>query len=218
MIGAVLSLAALVPAALAARAISAALGLLGRGTPDPSEVDQLAAECDLLRAERDAARAKAASLQWRVDEEKKRAAQDKDEIVRSTGHALATASASVAAAEGEAARLRKELTEALQWRGVAASVEREAAEDRARLEEAIRERDDLRAAAQDFVDALDHGDCDNVFKCDTDRCHRVASQRTLDPYGDYCDEHAESMSPVDKSFAPALRALRAALPTEAGDG
>lgn len=29
----------------------------GRGTPDPSEVEQLAAECDQLRAERDAARA-----------------------------------------------------------------------------------------------------------------------------------------------------------------
>lgn len=58
---------------------------------------------------------------------------------------LAALSARVAAAEGEAARLRKEAQEALQWRGVAASVEREAAEDRARLEEAIRERDELRA-------------------------------------------------------------------------
>lgn len=49
-------------------------------------------------------------------------------------------------------RLGKERDEALQWRGVAASVEREAAEDRARLEEAIRERDDLRTAARALRD------------------------------------------------------------------
>lgn len=61
---------------------------------------------------------------------------------------LAALSARVAAAEGEAARLRKEAQEALQWRGVAASVEREAAEDRARLEEVIRERDAARAEVE----------------------------------------------------------------------
>lgn len=36
---------------------------LGRGTPDPSEVEQLGAECDALRDERDTARAQLADVQ-----------------------------------------------------------------------------------------------------------------------------------------------------------
>lgn len=216
-----------------------------------------------------------AALSARVAAAEGEAARLRGELAnahRACGHALTVEAAATAeavmgrgAAQAEAENLRcecdelrveverltRERAEALQWRGVAASVEREAAEER--LQEAIRERDaardtvselsykldaaghewfetekerdaaradlaTLRRLARAFLNALDHGDCDNVFKCDADRCHRVASQRTLDPYGDYCDEHAESMSPVDKSFAPALRALRAALPTEAGDG
>ena len=62
MIGVLLHLAALAPAAVATHVASAALSLLGRGTPDPSEVDQLGAECDALRAERDEARARVAEL------------------------------------------------------------------------------------------------------------------------------------------------------------
>ena len=62
MIGVLLHLAALAPAAVATHVASAALSLLGRGTPDPSEVDQLGAECDALRAERDLARARVAEL------------------------------------------------------------------------------------------------------------------------------------------------------------
>ena len=52
-------------------------------------------------------------------------------------------------------QMAKERDEALQWRGVAASVEREAAEDRARLEEAIRERDEARDTVRDLSYKLD---------------------------------------------------------------
>lgn len=55
MIGVVLHLAALVPAAVAARVTRAALGLLCRA-PQGSEVEQLAEEVDALREERDTAR------------------------------------------------------------------------------------------------------------------------------------------------------------------
>ena len=45
---------------------------LGHGTPDPSEVDQLGAECDALRAERDLARLEHAAAVEVCDELRRR--------------------------------------------------------------------------------------------------------------------------------------------------
>lgn len=57
---------------LGACALDDARSLLGRGTPDPSEVDQLGAECDALRAERDLARLEHAAAVEVCDELRRR--------------------------------------------------------------------------------------------------------------------------------------------------
>lgn len=110
MIGVLLHLAALAPAAVATHVASAALSLLGRGTPDPSEVEQLGAEVDALRDERDKARAQLADARTLAHEAK----------------------LEFSAAREACEQLRGELAD---WRGIAASEQREAAEVRAQLEE-----------------------------------------------------------------------------------
>jgi len=149
MIGVLLHLAALAPAAVATHVASAALSLLGRGTPDPSEVDQLGAECDALRAERDLARAQ--REEWKqnaVDA----ARRDLEHLIeRDDARTLAhEAKLEFSAAREACEQLRGELAD---WRGIAASEQREAAEVRAQLEElrglalnAIESRERLKVA------------------------------------------------------------------------
>lgn len=137
MIGTALHLAALVPAAVAARVTRAALGLLCRA-PQGSEIEQLAAECDVLRGERDFARAQLADAQTLAHEAKLEfsAARETCEQLR-----------------GELATARAERLEALQWRGVAASEQREAAELRAQLGELRRLVREFKAAEDTFFEA-----------------------------------------------------------------
>ncbi|MFI0433931.1 MAG: hypothetical protein ACH36H_12425 [Candidatus Nanopelagicales bacterium] len=113
------------------------------GVQGPSLTDPALVIVRLL-GERDAARVKAERL--RADAEAT-AAQSIAEWGRLKGR--------VNEAMDACDQMAKERDEALQWRGVAASVEREVAEDRARLEEAIRERDDLRRLVRAFKVAED---------------------------------------------------------------
>lgn len=161
---------------LGACALDDARSLLGRGTPDPSEVDQLGAECDALRKERDEARAQ--REEWKQNAV--------DAAQRDLGHLIERDDARTLAHEAKlefsAAREaceqlrgeRDELRAAVRrhlaadtldqaepawraleallpgeaqvadWRGIAASEQREAAEVRAQLEE-------LRALMRKFL-------------------------------------------------------------------
>lgn len=92
MIGVALHLAALVPAAVAARVTRAALGLLCRA-PQGSEIEQLAAECDVLREERDTARIEHAAAGEVCDELKKLLATARAERDELRGLARAVVSA-----------------------------------------------------------------------------------------------------------------------------
>jgi len=160
MIGALLHLAALAPAAVATHVASAALSLLGRGTPDPSEVDQLGAECDALRAERDLARAQ--REEWKqnaVDA----ARRDLEHLIeRDDARTLAhEAKLEFSAAREACEQLRGELAD---WRGIAASEQREAAEVRAQLEE-------LRALMRKFLIVREaYMSCDPGARADYNAC------------------------------------------------
>ena len=160
MIGVLLHLAALAPAAVATHVASAALSLLGRGTPDPSEVDQLGAECDALRAERDEARARAAALRGILRES--RALTHEAEGERDDARTLAhEAKLEFSAAREACEQLRGELAD---WRGIAASEQREAAEVRAQLEE-------LRALMRKFLIVREaYMSCDPGARADYNAC------------------------------------------------
>lgn len=119
--------------ALTVEAAATAEAVMGRGAAQ-AEAENLRCECDELRAKVERLRADAEAT----------AAQSIAERGRLKGR--------VNEAMDACDQMAKERDEALQWRGVAASVEREVAEDRARLEEAIRERD----AAQDTVSDLSY--------------------------------------------------------------
>lgn len=116
--------------------------MLDAGAQGPSLTDPALVIVRLLD-ERDAARDTVSDLSYKLD---------------AAGHEWFETEKERDAARAEVERLTQERTEALQWRGVAASVEREAAEDRARLEEAIRERDDLRRLAREVTDNIDISD------------------------------------------------------------
>jgi hypothetical protein len=215
---------------------------LGRGTPDPSEVEQLGAECDALRDERDKARclveawqgeaeaigrereglkhklweaeAKIESLQEQVARWDRRhleadrgnhAAETKLTAERDEARLEHAAAVEVCdELRGLLTKARAERLEALSWRGVAASVEREAVEARAQLEE-------LRALARAAIST-------SVEGCVI--CGRVAT--VADAEGDLlcdgCKDHHAEGDTSNEHHAAAWRALLAALPPEAPRG
>ena len=124
---------------------------LGRGTPDPSEVDQLGAECDALRAERDEARARVAELRGILRESRAltHEAEGERDDARTLAHEakleLSAAREACEQLRGELATARRERLEALQWRGVSLGLER-------KVVEAGKERDELRRRVLDAVD------------------------------------------------------------------
>jgi hypothetical protein len=150
--------------ALTVEAAATAEAVMGRGAAQ-AEAENLRCECDELRAEVERLRADAEAtaaqsiaewgrLKGRVNE----AMDACDQMAKERDEAradVATVVDDCTEALKLLAAVRKERDEALQWRGVAASVEREVAEDRARLEEAIRERDDLRRLVRAFKVAED---------------------------------------------------------------
>ncbi len=136
---------------LGACALDDARSLLGRGTPDPSEVDQLGAECDALRKERDEARAQREEWKQNAVDAAQRDLEhliERDEARTLAHEARLEFSAAREACEqlrGELATARRERLEALQWRGVSLGLER-------KVVEAGKERDELRRRVLAVVD------------------------------------------------------------------
>jgi chromosome segregation ATPase len=173
------------------------------------QVERLGAECDALRAERDKARARVAELRGILRES--RALTHEAEGERDDARTLAhEAKLEFSAAREACEQLRAQLDELraaardllavlADWRGIAASEQREAAEVRAQL-------DELRAAARDLLAVADR----SAIRCSS--CSNAAA--AVDKTYAYCDEHMPPNQGQlrELSYAAAMRRGRALLP------